>query len=123
MKNLIRLTAILLVFSFTLSGCYYDKENELYPSTACGDTTIVTYATSIAPVMVANCNVCHSTANPSGNVVTASYDDLSVVAKNGKLWASVNHDGSFPMPKGLDKLSVCDLTKIKKWVDAGSPNN
>jgi len=50
MKNLIRLTAIFLIMSFAMSGCYYDKENELYPYTACGDTTNVTYSQSIAHV-------------------------------------------------------------------------
>ena len=122
MKNLLRLASLLLFFSFALSGCYYDKENELYPSTSGCDTIVVTYGNSIKKIMVANCNICHSTANPSGNVVTENYDGMSVIAKNGKLWASVSWEGD-PMPKGLDTLSICDRTKIKKWIDAGSPNN
>ena len=122
MKIPIRLSPIFILTIFALSGCYYDKENELYPYTGCGDTTNVTYSQSIAPIMVANCNICHSAGNPSGGVVTSNYDGLSIVAQNGHLWADVNWEGD-PMPKGGDKLSVCDLAKIKKWVDAGSPNN
>ena len=122
MKNLIRLTAIFLV-SLMLPGCYYDKENELYPNAPTCDTSNVTYARSIAPVMVGNCNVCHSAGVASGGVVTDNYDGLKVIALNGKLWSSVSWTGD-PMPKGsLDTLSVCDRTKIKKWVDAGAPNN
>lgn len=124
LKNIIRHTAMLLFFSLALAGCYYDKENELYPDQANCDTSgVMTYSQSVAPVMVANCNTCHSGANPEGGVITSNYDGLSVVANNGKLWAAVNHEGSLPMPQGGDKLPVCDLTKIKKWIDAGAPDN
>jgi hypothetical protein len=126
MKNLIRLTFSTLFCGLMLSGCYYDKENELYPYTDCGDTVNITYSQSIAPIMVANCNVCHSKAVASGGVVTDNYADLSVVAKNGALWTGVNWEGPAQthMPQGsTDKLPQCDLTKIKKWIDAESPNN
>ena len=89
----------------------------------CDTAGVMTYSRSMVPVMVANCNVCHSTAVASGNVITDNYDGLSIIAKNGRLWAAVNHNGALPMPQGSPKLSACDLTKIKKWVDAGSPNN
>ncbi|MCX6267215.1 MAG: hypothetical protein NTW16_07640 [Bacteroidetes bacterium] len=126
MKTVIRITAVIFFFSFALSGCYYDKESELYPNAACGDTTVVTYDLSIKPIMVANCNVCHSAANPSGNVITSTYEGCSVVAKSGLLWYSVNWEGprNTQMPQGAtDTLSICDRTKIRKWIDAGSPNN
>ncbi|MFZ4522805.1 MAG: c-type cytochrome [Bacteroidales bacterium] len=122
MKNLIRLLSIILFFTFTLTGCYYDKENELYPLAGNCDTAgIMTYSGSIAPIMVANCNTCHGAGNASG-VVTTNYDGLSVIAKNGMLWSSVNWEGA-KMPKGGDKLSACDLYKINKWVNAGSLDN
>lgn len=124
MKNLIRIISVILIFNFALPGCYYDKENELYPTTTGCDTTgVMTYSKSVNPIIVANCNVCHSTAIASGGVITENYAGLSVVALNGKLWAAVNHEGPIQMPQGADKLKVCDLTKIKKWVDAGAPNN
>ena len=126
MKNLIRLTPIILLFSLLLSGCYYDKENELYPATACGDTAIVTYELSVKPIMALQCNRCHSPGNPSGNVITSTYDGLRKEAISGNLWYGVNWEGSLQtrMPQGaLDTLSVCERTKIKKWIDAGAPNN
>lgn len=126
MKNLIRLTSLLFFFSLILSGCYFDKESELYPSKTCGDTTVVTYEQSIVPIMVANCNVCHSPGNPSGNVVTSTYEGLSAVAKDGNLWYAVTWQGpsATRMPQGAtDTLSICDRTKIKKWIDAVSPHN
>lgn len=124
MKNLIRFSAIFLLISTILSGCYYDKENELYPSPPNCDTSgVMTYSRSIAPVMAANCNVCHSTALASGGVITDNYSGLSSVAANGALWAAVSWSGGVQMPKGSEKLSDCDLTKIQKWIGAGYPNN
>ena len=126
MRNLVRLAAVILLFSFTLSGCYYDKESELYPSTTCGDTTNVTYSQSISPIMTANCNVCHSTALATNGVVTDNYKSLKYYGNNGMLWVDVNWEGAAQthMPSGsLTKLSTCDLVKIKKWVDAQCPDN
>jgi hypothetical protein len=126
MKNLIRLAVSILFFNIVLSGCYYDKENELYPTTECGDTTNVTYTLSIKPLMAANCNTCHSPANPSGNVITSTYPGLKDAALSGNLWYAVNWEGPkiTHMPQGaIDTLSVCARTKIKKWIDAGAPEN
>ncbi|MEI7898049.1 MAG: hypothetical protein WCJ26_13505 [bacterium] len=126
MKNIVRLTSMIFLFGLTLTGCYYDKENELYPLVACGDTANVTYGKSIAPIMAANCNICHNASNPSGNVITNTPEGLNVVALDGNLWYGVTWAGpqKTHMPQGaLDTLSICDRTKIKKWIDAGALNN
>jgi hypothetical protein len=74
--------------------------------------------------MTGSCNVCHSTTLASGGIVTDSYDGLSVVAKNGRLWGAVSHSAGFQaMPQNSSQLSDCDLGKIQIWVKAGYPNN
>ncbi len=125
MKNLIRLAALALLFGLTLPGCYYDKENELYPSLGNCDTSgVMTYSGSISPIMTANCNVCHSASVASGGVTTDNYDGLYIVAANGQLWSAVSHEGNIPpMPQGSAKLSDCNLTQIQKWIGAGAPKN
>jgi hypothetical protein len=124
MKNLIRFTVFFVLFLFTLSGCYFDKENELYPSNGNCDTAgIMTYTTSIAPIMVANCNVCHSTKVNAGGVITDNYDDLYKTVTHNTLWPAVSWTGGIRMPKGMDQLPDCDLTKIKKWIDADAPHD
>ena len=115
----------LLAIGFLLNACYYDKEELLYGkgTTTC-DTTAVTYAGTIAPMMSANCNSCHSGSAASGGVITSTYTSLKVIASNGSLVHSVNWDNGFSsMPKGGSKLPTCDLAKIKKWVNLGAPNN
>jgi hypothetical protein len=118
---------LLIAVIFFASGCYYDNEVDVYPfvNKPC-DTTNVTYAQTIAPIMSANCNTCHNPASPNGNpaVITSTYEGLKVVADNGKLYNSVFWvDGKQNMPDGGSKLSDCDLQKIKIWLNAGAPNN
>jgi hypothetical protein len=121
--KLLLLAAIAGLFIAMFTGCAYDKEDELYPQAPECDTANVTYSLTISPIMTQSCNVCHSTVVATGGIVTDNYDALKVVALNGSLSAAVNHTGPFPMPKDGEKLSDCNLAKIKKWVDAGAPNN
>ena len=124
MKKILTGLLGLLVLTLLFTGCYNDNEYDLYPFSNTCDSSNVTYAQTIAPMMISNCNVCHSTTIATGNVVTDNYDGLSTIAKNGKLWGCVNQDPGFlPMPDGGAKLAGCDLGKIKKWINAGSPNN
>jgi hypothetical protein len=122
-KRFLALTA-LLVAMIWLSACYYDKEDELYPASGGCDTTNVTYAATMAPLMQTHCNSCHSAGAASGNIVTATYEGLKSIAINGKLYGSISHSPGFSaMPKGGNKLPDCDLKKINAWINAGSPNN
>ncbi len=121
------LSSIFILGSFLLlfPSCYNDNEYDLYPfpGTKC-DSTNVTYSQTIAPIMSANCNVCHSSAIASGGVVTETYNGMLVISNNGRLWLDVSWASSGdPMPKGGSKLSACDQGKIKKWINLGSPNN
>ncbi|MEI7490881.1 MAG: cytochrome c [Bacteroidota bacterium] len=125
MKKIINGIFILSAFLLLLSSCYNDNEYDLYPfSAAQCDSTNVSYSKTIVPIVVANCNTCHSTSNPSGNVITETWSGLSLVANNGKLWGGVNWEPGFvTMPNLGTKLSACDLGKIKNWINQGAPNN
>lgn len=113
---------IFIISSFT--GCYYDNEEDLYPQAPDCDTINVTYATAIVPIMSASCNSCHNESFASGGVKTDNYDDLKIIADDGRLWGSVNHESGYsPMPKDRPKLNNCDLTKIGIWLDNGALND
>jgi hypothetical protein len=108
-----------------LSSCYNDNEYDLYPypTTPC-DSTNVSYSKTIAPIMSDNCNVCHSTTLASAGIITDNYKTLDSIARTGQLWSAVNWEPGFiPMPNGGQKLSSCNLAKIKNWINNGSPNN
>ena len=108
-----------------LTGCYRDTEAELYPGTATCDTTGSTYTTTVAPLLQGNgCVGCHSGGAPSGNISLAAYTNVRTVALNGKLYGAISHAAGFsPMPKGGNKMSACNISKIKAWIDAGAANN
>jgi len=125
MRKIVNGIFIIASLMLLFPGCYDDNEYDLYPFSGqqC-DSSNVTYSQTIAPIMTANCNVCHSTALASGKVVTDNYTGLSVVAKNGKLRGGVNWESGFkPMPNGGNKLSPCDVGKINIWINQGSPDN
>lgn len=124
---MIRIFNYLVIISLIVLGmtsCYYDNEEELYPNPIECDTTNVTYSASITPIMSNNCNGCHSSSAPSGNIITDTYEGLKIIADDGSLWGAVNHESGYsPMPKDRPKLNDCDLTKIGIWLDNGALND
>ncbi|HQU61000.1 MAG: hypothetical protein KDD02_09345 [Phaeodactylibacter sp.] len=88
------------------------------------DTTNVTYAQTIRPIIQNYCNGCHSGPSPSGNISYSDYAGLKTTANNGKLLGSIEHaQGYSPMPQNGNKLSACNIALIRAWVNAGAPNN
>jgi hypothetical protein len=110
--------AFLIPFIILIS-CKKDNEEDLFQNTDC-DTTGVSYQQFVAPLMSASCNSCHS----AGNINTSNYNSLKIIALDGKLMGSVNHEQGFlPMPQGQPKLQECTRLKLGAWVNAGAPDN
>ncbi len=132
-RNIVTVVAVLMLFvSGFLSSCYYDSQEELFGITAC-DTTAVSYADDILPILNDQCMVCHSTsAAPivGGDNDMEGYDNLMgfVVAgdpENSLFYASVAWlTGTVPMPRpeGSSKLSDCELALIRSWISQGASN-
>lgn len=123
--NIIKNGLLLIMFLglLTLSSCYNDNYQSLYPSGPC-NTSQVTYSKDVWPVINARCTSCHSGATPYGGIALENYNDVVVMANNGKLMGSIRYDAGYsPMPKDGAKLSNCDIAKIGKWVKDGTPNN
>ncbi|MBK6936412.1 MAG: hypothetical protein IPH18_05665 [Chitinophagaceae bacterium] len=119
--SLISLSAVVLI-----SSCYYDKEELLYGTAApCTDTTTnVSYLQKVVPLLQQYCYSCHTGSFPSGNQLMGTYVADKAMAQSGKLYGTINHSSGYsPMPKGGAKMSSCQISTIKKWVDAGMLNN
>ncbi len=115
------LIAILFILVVMTPACSSDSEDEVTPDC---DLENVTYSETIAPIMAASCNGCHSAASPSAGIITANYEGLQVIAQSGQLVGSVNHDSGFsPMPKGQPRLDECLRKQIAAWVTDGAPEN
>lgn len=88
------------------------------------DSSVFTYNGAVRNIITNKCQGCHSGTTASGGVDLSSYTSVKTYATNGRLWGSVNHSAGFsPMPKNAAKLSNCELTQIRKWIDAGALNN
>lgn len=125
------ITIILVAVCF--AGCYYDKEDLVYPrqttttstTTSC-DTTAVKYSLDVKNILSTNCYACHSgtAANGGGFKFDVYPGNLVPKALSGALVGTITHSPGFsPMPKGGGKLSDCDIAKIRTWVRNGAPNN
>lgn len=108
-----------LMALLAVPGCYYDVEEELYP-TGCV-TTNVTYAQTIDPIIQSRCATpgCHvSGGSAPGDFAT--YAGVQASVSDGTFKAVVIDSRSMP-PTGA--LSACDLNKIQVWLNAGALNN
>ena len=121
-----------LIAMLILAGCYYDKADELYPEPDPGgggntcDTTGVSYASIIKPVIEQYCSVtgCHDNVVRAATYDLTSYSGLKSAADNNRLLGAINHQSGFvSMPQGMTKLSDCDINKITAWVNQGKLNN
>lgn len=108
-----------------LNACYYDHADVLYPNNlSCDTSSTISYAQKVVPILQQQCYGCHSGGAPSGGIAMGTYSTDKAIAINGKLYGSISYaSGYSPMPKGGNKLNSCQLATIKKWIDAGSPNN
>lgn len=123
LKGLFTLSFLVIV----LGSCYYDKADKLYPASTGGcDTTNVTYALTVKPIIVQNCATsgCHDAGSQSGGYNFTNYADLKTAVESGRLIGDIYQQVGFnPMPKTGAKLSNCDLSKISVWVNNGALNN
>jgi len=125
MKRLLPVIIIFAIVSITLSSCYYDNQEALYPSLSSScDTTNVTFSTKIATVLANNCLSCHSNAmaaSAGNNIRLQDYNDVK--ARATAIAGSIKHTGTYsPMPKNGGKLNTCSITLVDIWIRNGAPN-
>ncbi len=88
------------------------------------DTTAVSFAAFVAPVLQTHCIGCHSGGAPSGGILLNSHAAVQTVALNGRLAGAITHaPGYQPMPRGSARLADCTIDKIKAWIHHGALNN
>jgi len=106
-----------------LNGCYYDNEEELYPSNFC-DTLNVTYANTVRPIIQARCATpgCH-VAGGDGTGDFIVFGEFAEQVANGRVLRSITRDpAGIPMPPSA-ALPPCELRQIQLWIEAGANNN
>jgi hypothetical protein len=121
--SLLKYIVLALFTSSSLAGCYYDIEEEIYPSVGCNLENI-SFTNTIIPILESNCYQCHDAANNNGGITLEGYSQLKRFVDNGQFLGVVRHEAGFsPMPKNSAKLLDCEIEKIEQWVTDGAPNN
>lgn len=86
------------------------------------DSTVVTFSSTVFPIIETNCLGCHADASTGGGILLTNYNQIT--DQIDRVWGSINHSSSYqPMPKGAAKLTDCDITRIGIWIDDGMLNN
>ena len=114
-----------IIFLFVLSGCYYDKEETLYPASFnCSPADNPAFSAHVLPLLEKKCNNCHSGSFPSGGIRLDSFSEVMKYVGDGTLMGSVSHASGFSaMPKNATKLPACEIANIQNWINAGTPDN
>ena len=131
MSSKISTLFLTLAVSISLTSCYYDTEEELYPDsgTVVCDTTSVSYTTDIVPIMNSKCSYsgCHAGANAAAGIPLETYAGVKeyIDADKARFISSIFWDGNASnMPKGAStKMIDCNINTIKAWINSGYPNN
>jgi len=120
------LSKVLVIgFAITLSSCYYDNEETLYPGSAnCTVPATSTFSGNVLPLLNSRCNSCHGGTSPSAGIILTSYTEVMKYVNNGSLMGSINHTSGYSaMPKNSGKMSACEIGTIQSWIDSGALNN
>ncbi|MCB0707558.1 MAG: hypothetical protein KDC34_19720 [Saprospiraceae bacterium] len=96
---------------------------ECNPDLNC-DTTDVSYAAVIRPILDNTCVGCHGGSVPSGGISFMTYAGVKAMADSGQLLGAVNWDAGYSfMPQGGNKLPDCEIAQLKSWIDSGALEN
>ncbi len=84
----------------------------------CDTTGTIGYTSHIKSIIDLSCGSCHGANNPNGGIKLQTASDVKAAAESGTLLASVNRQGSKPMPPNYS-LSSCKVKQIELWIQQG----
>ena len=109
----------LAVLALGMESCYYDNEEELYPSdpNSC-NTDSLTYDNQIGSLINTNCSVsgCHAAGGESPTLTT--YQEVKSNIDRIEIRALI--EKTMP-PTG--PLPQCELSQLTQWIADGAPEN
>lgn len=115
MKKLLIVSGACLVLFFS---CTHDKAELLSPAGNDCANVNAGFAADVLPIIQAKCQGCHGTGSTSGPGALTNYAEIKNVAD--RILSSVT-TGS--MPLNATPLPAAEVSKIRCWVNAGTPNN
>lgn len=126
-RGLLNRVVVLFIILFLIFACKHNPDEYINPDlppilppidTILCDSSNVTYPGVVYPILEAYCVSCHSGSTPDGALDFTDYGDVSFVAQSGSLLGSIKHLPEYsPMPQGGDKISLCEIALIEKWIN------
>lgn len=115
----------------SLSSCSNEQIDLAPLETIECDTTNITYADDIQPLIQVNClnRKCHNSSLPNvGHPADALWDQFSNLqryALEENLLAKIEgtHTSGQRMPLGYPPLSPCEIEAVRAWINQGAPRN
>jgi hypothetical protein len=120
MRKLFILSVVLL----SLSSCYNDSEEAIFPEIRACDTTNITFSGSVKSMISTYCISCHGNQVASSKGSGIKLEDYQDVAGNDRILGAIEHrSGYFPMPQSGGSVDSCSLNQFRKWINISKPNN
>lgn len=91
-------------------------------SAAACDTSNVTYAESVEPIISTNCRSCHNTNNANAGIILETEADVTAIAQSGLLNAVLRNTSGIKMPPTFD-LTECQIRTVEIWTNSISKTN
>ncbi len=130
------LFTIVLLLIGLVSACSYnnyeDDVKEPAPLVNPCDTIEVSFADTIHPIIIRYCGNqangdCHFAGAPTSKPDYTTYAGIKAKVDDGRLFARLFDQTPSAMPpaftQGPSAVDECDKKLIRKWIDAGAPNN
>lgn len=111
---------IQMIYTWIMQGAQNNECNEGYGGC---DTSNMTYALDIQPIINGKCIGCHNNTTTSDGINLSTLQGVIAAQNdNGRLQGSINHTAGYkPMPYNQPKLNACDVNRINAWINAGMP--
>ena len=92
----------------------------------CGDicdTSNVTFALSVWPIIQNNCTGCHSGSTAQKGIHLENYANVAAVAADGMLDNVIHQVSPYPLMPPGSPLSSCKVRTLEIWMANGYPND
>ncbi|MDQ3048778.1 MAG: hypothetical protein M3R27_14605 [Bacteroidota bacterium] len=106
---------------FVLNSCMSEKGMPIPKGIVCD--SVISYSTSIAPLVALQCEPCHSGSSPAGGYDFSTYETVKAKADDGRLQATVVDNKTMPQPGSGYDLTEEERLKFACWISQGAPNN
>ena len=110
--------SIITVMPIVMAGCYYDKEELLYPGSTVDCSSVSATYSKVQSIMNNKCNGCHNARSAAGGTVLETYEQVKASAGRIKQRAIV--EKTMPPTSPLSSVEIAVLTC---WISSGTPNN